>query len=193
MTLAKVNMSISRETRYANMAYLLLLVTLCCLSLATAQPNRRWHQRQQGQTNTQITDFRYKSARIDGITRLFNDSLIVISNGHYWLLASDEMPRAYNVKGPISELYSGMADQIDAIWTDPYNDISPQIYLVSNVSPSLTKEMIYCSQMNLFDFFRAPKKAFAWCAKNSTMRNSRASLAFAICPSVLPGNRHLKI
>lgn len=108
---------------------LLLATSLCLLSLAAAQPNRRWHQRHQGQT-TQITDFRYKSARIDGITRLFNDSLIVISNGHYWLLANDELPRLYNVRGPISHLYSGMS-RIDAIWTDPYNDISPQIYLAS--------------------------------------------------------------
>lgn len=132
-------MSSSKGSRSPNMAttvyllLLLLLVAVCSVSLATAQPNRRWHQRQQGQASTQITDFRYKSARIDGITRLFNDSLIVLSNGHYWLLASDEMPRAYNVKGPISQLYRGMGHQIDAIWTDPYNDVSPQIYLVANV------------------------------------------------------------
>lgn len=82
-----------------------------------------------------ITDFRYNTARIDGITNLFNGSLIVISNGYYWVLdpRTRDLPLPNNIKGNIGQLYPNF-QQIDDIWTDPYNDISPQIYLVSNVS-----------------------------------------------------------
>jgi len=105
-----------------------LLVVTC--ALCASRPNRRWRPTEQ---RTTLPDFRYNSARVDGITRLFNDSLIVISNGHYWLLDRGELPRVRNVKGPITDLYSGLKS-IDAIWTDPYNDVGQQIFLASNVS-----------------------------------------------------------
>ncbi|KAJ6219307.1 hypothetical protein RDWZM_005119 [Blomia tropicalis] len=96
---------------------------------------KRWHGHpyDRSQRTTTITDFRYNTAHIDGITRLFNNSLLVISNGHYWTLDRGELPRIDNVRGPISQLYDGFKN-IDSIWTDPYNDLSEQVYLVSNTA-----------------------------------------------------------
>lgn len=124
--------------------FLWLMLTLS--SICSAHVTRKWRVQE---SRRQILDFRYNSARIDGITRLFNDSLIVISNGHYWFLDKGELPRVHNVKGPISQLFPGFK-QIDDIWTDPYNDISPQIYLASNASFYVH---LFSYQMLIMTFF----------------------------------------
>lgn len=115
-----------------NRPTLLILTILLLVTQISGRfpPSQHHHNRHQG---SQVTDFRYNTARIDAIGRLFNDSLIVISNDHYWLLDKGQLPRPQNVKGHIRQLYSGF-DKIDALWVDPYNDVSPQIYIASNVS-----------------------------------------------------------
>lgn len=115
------------------------LLLIATISYARNQAHRNWTPPYE--SKTQITDFRYNSARIDGITRLFNDTLIVISNDHYWILDKGQLPRIHNVKGHIRQLYPGFK-KIDDIWADPYNDVSPQIYLVSNVSNMLSLNQI---------------------------------------------------
>lgn len=104
-------------------ASVLLVLATIEAQAASGQHDRRTH----------ITDFRYSSCRIDAITKLANDSLLVVSNGFYWLLDDGQLPYSYNVKGQVSQLYPGFK-HVDTIWTDPYNDISEQIYLATMVS-----------------------------------------------------------
>lgn len=113
---------------------LLLFCAIFLFTGLTAFRINHHYEHQQPWTIDDITDFRYNTARIDGITNLFNGSLIVISNGYYWVLdpRTGALPLPNNIKGNIGQLYPNF-QQIDDIWTDPYNDISPQIYLVSNV------------------------------------------------------------
>ncbi|KPM10583.1 hypothetical protein QR98_0091420 [Sarcoptes scabiei] len=81
----------------------------------------------------EITDFRYNSSRIDGITNLRNGSLIVISNNYYWILEPKQKPTINNVRGGIQNLWKDFTT-IDDIWIDPYNEISPQLYIASNTA-----------------------------------------------------------
>ena len=84
-------------------------------------------------TNNAITDFRYNSGRIDAITKLPNNTLIVVSNGYYWILNERQTPRPYNVVGQVSKLFPKFRI-IDAIFTDPINEVDPKIFIVSHVS-----------------------------------------------------------
>lgn len=83
-------------------------------------------------SNNAVLDFRYNSARIDAITRLPNDTLIVVSNGYYWVLNNKQLPRQYNVAGHVSQLYPKFR-KVDALFTDPYNEMDPKIYIISHV------------------------------------------------------------
>lgn len=77
-----------------------------------------------------LLDFRYNSARIDAITKLPNDTLIVVSNGYYWVLREGQLPRSYNVRGKVSDLHP-LFQRIDAIFTDPsYNEFDPKIFIM---------------------------------------------------------------
>lgn len=80
-----------------------------------------------------IPDFRYNTARIDGITKLPNETLIIISNGYYWSLNDRHLPRISNVRGRVSTLYPKFK-RVNAILTDPYNEMDPKVYLFSTVS-----------------------------------------------------------
>lgn len=105
----------------------LCLLFLQLLSSAISRPqNKR-------STSNAIIDFRYNSCRIDAITRLPNNTLFVVSNGHYWVLNDRQTPRPYNVAGRVSQLYPRFKT-IDAIFTDPINEVDPKIFLVSHVS-----------------------------------------------------------
>jgi len=83
--------------------------------------------------NNTIPDFRYNSARIDAITKLPNDTLIVVSNEYYWILNNKQLPRQSNVGGRVSDLYPKFKT-LDALFTDPYNEMDPKIYMISNVN-----------------------------------------------------------
>ncbi len=83
--------------------------------------------------NNAIPDFRYNSARIDAITKLPNDTLMVVSNGYYWVLNNKQLPRQFNVGGHVSDLYPKFKT-LDALFTDPYNEMDPKIYMISNVN-----------------------------------------------------------
>lgn len=104
-----------------------ILITVLSLSLST----RSLHYRKSG--DEVIPDFRYNSARIDGITKLPNNTLIVISNDYYWVLKEGQLPREYNVGGRVNEFHPKFKI-VDAIFTDPYNEYDPKTYIISHVS-----------------------------------------------------------
>ena len=106
-------------------------------------------------TNNAIIDFRYNSCRIDAITRLPNNTLFVVSNGYYWVLNERQTPRPYNVAGRVSRLYPKF-NTIDAIFTDPINEVDPKIFLVSHVS-SFT--LSFCD-LFLTNRYLSPKPQF---------------------------------
>ena len=95
--------------------------------------NSESREQPRSSVNNGITDFRYNSGRIDAITRLPNNTLLVVSNGYYWILNDRQTPRPYNVRGPVEQLFPKFR-VIDAIFTDPINEVDPKIFIVSHVS-----------------------------------------------------------
>ncbi|KAH7638967.1 hypothetical protein HUG17_3000 [Dermatophagoides farinae] len=107
----------------------LLLLIISGQSTLSVHSTKQLSSSSSSSSFNDIIDFRFNTAHIDGITNLINDSLLIISNNYYWLLdQQNPLPLPFNVNGHIKQLYDGF-EKIDTIWLDPYNDISPQIYL----------------------------------------------------------------
>uniref|UniRef100_A0A6P6YGY3 Uncharacterized protein LOC113798200 n=1 Tax=Dermatophagoides pteronyssinus TaxID=6956 RepID=A0A6P6YGY3_DERPT len=126
------------EIIYLLSSYIIIIIVLLIgsgqssLNFHHSRSTRHSKKTTSSNNNNDIIDFRYNTGRIDGIINFINGSLLIISNGYYWLLDyNNPLPSTYNVNGRVEQLYDGF-DKIDAMWIDPYNDISPQIYLISN-------------------------------------------------------------
>lgn len=70
--------------------------------------------------------------RVDAITKLPNGTMILVSNGHYWILSENELPLPENVQGIVTDLHPAFS-RIDAVFADPYNELDPKIYIIRQV------------------------------------------------------------